>query len=194
MEREKFMKDFFYNKNSKLSVEEFDAFVLEDLQKANLRAKRLLGVEDSFANSFNPIAITTPALANGQVAAVFVYAEEKLRYDLAQHFTLLFGDRILFYYSCVIDHKTGSAFNDRAVEIPYSKIKTIETISKFTYIDKVEHHVFQITIAVDELENIVLPLRILMVDEDTPKEDYLLSPEIVEISSNLKKFLRTKLK
>lgn len=193
MNRQKFMETFFFKKRHNLSLENFDAFAQEDLSKVTERAKELLGVDDSYINEFNPIIVSTPIVATDTVEPVFIYGEDRLRYDLAQFAALFFSKNVLFHYSCIIDHKTSASFNDKIVEIPYLKIKTIETSSRFTNIDKVKHHVFEIKLVLDELDDIIIPFRILLVDSTTPKEEYLISKESLELASKLKSFLRTKL-
>lgn len=194
MDRKEFMKDFIFNTRSKLNPEDFDAFVQEDLAKAATRAKLLLGVDDYFINEFNPIFISVPAPATNSVSPVFVYGQDKLRYDLASFFAVFFGKDYLFYYSCLIDHKSGSGFNDKTIEIPYGKIESLETSSRFTMINEVEHHLFEVKIILDGLDNIVIPLRALIVDEKTTADDYLIAKELLDLSASLKGFLRNKMK
>lgn len=193
MERQDFMKAFFF-KRKKADPAIFDDFALEDLNTTITRAKTILGVDDFFINEFSPIIVTTPAPATKTFEPVLVYGDDKLRFDLANFNALFFSENFLFYFVCMIDHKTGASFNDKSIEIPYSKIKTIETSSRFQIIDKIEHHVFEIKIVLDNLDDIVLPLRILLVDSKTEKEDYLIPEDLVELSSSLKAFLRYKIK
>lgn len=193
MERQKFMAEFFLKKRNELDPADFDAFVLEDLNKATTRAKRLLGVDDLFVNAHNPVIVAIPVATTETMEPIFVYNKDKLRYDLANFSALFFGEKFLFHYSCLIDHKTGASLNDKTLEIPYSKIKTIETSSRFAFIDKMEHHIFEIKILFNDLETIVIPLRILLVDIKTPKEDYLIPQELLDLSASLKAFLRTKI-
>lgn len=194
MERKDFMRKFFFSRSSKLNSSDFDAFVLEDVNKATLKAKQLLGIDDFFINEYNPIIVSTPAEARAKIEPVLVYGKDKVRYDLANFSALFFNKEFLFHYTCLIDHKSGAILNDKVVEIPYAKIKTIETVSKFTLIDRVEHHVFEIIIVLEDLENIVIPLRVLVVDQKTTKEDYIISKDLLNLSANLKGFLRSKIK
>jgi len=193
MERRDFMAEFFLRKKNTLNPSDFDAFVLQDINKSTTRAKTLLGVDDFFVNEFNPIVVSTPAAATKTVEPYLVYGEDKLRYDLADFNALFFGKNFMFSHSCTIDHKTGALFNDRTVEIPYSKIKTIETSSRFDLIDKMEHHIFEVKIILDNLDDIIIPLRILLVDAKTDQDEYLIPKGLLELSSNLKAFLRTKM-
>lgn len=193
MERLEFMEAMFFKKRHNLKLEDFDSYVEEDLNKAKNKAKELFGVDDMFVNEFNPIIVSTPLPATDTVEPICVYGKDRMRYDLAKFTALYFSKDVIFHYNCVIDHKTGANFNDKLVEIPYVKIKTLNTSSKFAQIDNVKHHVFEIELVLDNLDNIVIPLRILLVDDSTPLDEYLISKDILELASNLKGFLRTKL-
>lgn len=193
MERQNFMGTFFFKKRHDLNFEDFDQFVEEDLKKAKDKAKKLLGVDAMFVNEFNPIIVSTPLPTTKTIEPIYIYGEDRMRYDLAQFAALYFSKDVMFYYKSVIDHKTGANFNDKVVEIPYKRIKTINTSSRFAQVNNLNHHIFEIEIVLDCLDNIVIPLRILLVDETTPKDEYLISNNILEIASNLKSFLRTKL-
>lgn len=193
MERQSFMAEFFLKKRSRLDPADFDKFVLEDLNKATTRAKQLLGVDDFFINEYNPVVVSMPVETTETLEPILIYGKDKLRYDLANFSAVFFNEKFLFHYSCIIDHKTGASLNDKTHEIPYSKIKTIETSSRFTFIDKIEHHVFEIKILFDDLEDISIPLRVLLVDAKTPKDEYLLSKELLDLSTSLKAFLRNKI-
>lgn len=193
MERQSFMETFFFKKRHNLTFEEFDEYVAHDLEKATARAKQLLGVKNDAVNAFNPIIVSTPAKTTETVAPILLYGHDFIRYDLANFMGLFFGEDLMFYCTCTIDHKTSSSFNDRTIEIPYSKVITIETSSRFAYIDNHEHHVFEIKIVLNDLDDIVIPLRIMLVDANTNKEDYLVPKELLDLASDFRAFLRTKI-
>ncbi|NLN50674.1 MAG: hypothetical protein GX149_03505 [Acholeplasmataceae bacterium] len=193
MARKKFMRRFFHRKNHRLKIEDFDTYILEDLKKANQRAKLLLGVEDAEVNAFPPLLLTTPIEERKGIKPILVYGEDKLRYDLANFNAVYFGKHSLFCYSTMIDHKTGSSYNDRAMELSYIQIQSIETSIEFKKINKTELHIFKLKLVLSELKSIVIPLRVMLIDIKTPKEDYLLDPELLNLATNLKSFLREKL-
>lgn len=194
MDRKKFMKKFFFKKQNDKSIGQFDGYVLEDLQKAQNRAKLLLGVEEHLVNEFNPIVISTPAVSDEFFEPVLIYGEDRIRFDVADFDAIYFGKDLLFYYSCVIDHKTGASFNDTLIEVPYSKISSIETASTFETINSNKHHVFELGLSISENESINIPLRLLLVDDETAEEDFLVPRELLEMSTDLKEFLRGKIK
>lgn len=194
MSREKFMKKFFFKKQSDKSMTQFDAFVLEDLDKAQVRAKLLLGVDEKFVNEFSPIVVSTPAVADDLFEPVLVYGEDRVRYDIANFDALFFGKDMVFYYSCVIDHKTGASLNDTLIELPYSKVLSLETSSRFEEINGQNHHVFELGLVVSENESLTIPLRLLLVNDKTKEEDYLIQKDLLEMSADLKTFLRKKIK
>ncbi len=194
MDRKKFMKKFFFKNQNEKSIAKFDEFVLDDFEKAQVRAKLLLGIDEQFVNEFNPIVVSTPAVADDLFEPILVYGEDRIRYDIANFDALFFGKDTLFYYSCVIDHKTGASLNDTLVELPYSKVLSLETYSRFEEINGQNHHVFELGIVVSENESINLTLRLLLVDDKTKEGDYLIQKDLLEVSSDLKAFLRTKIK
>lgn len=193
MKRKEFMNEFFHSRRRRnLSISDFDAYVLEDINKATTNAKTILGVDDFVVNEFSPVLVSTPAANSDILEPVIVFSEDKMRYDIANFNALFFGSKFLFHYSCMIDHKTGASFNHHTVEVPYSEIKAIETSSRFELIEEIEHHVFDITLILDNYE-LVVPLRTLLVDIKTEKKEYLIPKDLLDLMTSLKAFLRKKI-
>lgn len=186
--RKKFMRKFFRRGKSKRRVDIYDKYVKDDILAATKRGKLLLGLDDEALLAHPSLVYALPALK-----AKLVFNKDRVRFDLSHFHTLYFDEETLYYYNTIINHKIKGNHSDTALELPYKQIKAIETSLKFVKINNRPHHVFELVLRLDSLNNINVPLKMLAYDSKTPKEAYLIDQELLDMVSSLKQFLRAKM-
>ncbi len=192
MNREKFMRKFFKNTKKSL-LDDFDLYIQKDMEKAFDRAKDFLGVLDEEISAHVPIATNAPEALNRDLKSKFVYHDNKIRFDVGRYYTLMFGEKLMHFYTSIINHETGEIYNDLGVSIPYNRVKTVQTSLLFKHKLKRNHHVFELRLAIDGMKDINLILRNIVVDNETPDAQYGLDVKLKEISEDLLYFLREKI-
>ncbi len=193
MKREKFMKKFFKRNKVKKMVDRFDEYVKSDLIEATQRGKILLGIDPDNIFAHPSLVYSMPAIVNKKIRSTLVYGKDRVRFDLSHFNALYFDEETLYYYQTYIDHKISGGFNDVAIELPYREIKALETSLKFVKIGGVPHNLFELKFKLNNLDDIVVPLKVMAFDHKTPNEDYLIDKDLLDVVTKLKQFLRTKL-
>lgn len=192
MNRNKFMNKFFKKRSSSL-IEDFDLYINADMQNAFDKAKDFLGLHDEDMMAHTPIATNAPEALNRDMKSKFVYHDNKIRFDVGRYYTLIFGDKLMYFYTAIINHETGEIYNDLGVSVPYNRIKAVQTSLLFKNRLKRNHHVYELRLAVDGMKDINLILKNTVVDSETPDAHYQLDDRLKDVTESLLNFLRKKI-
>lgn len=185
--RKNVVQKLFRRGDSKRLINSFDQYVNIDIIDATKRGKLLLGLDESKIFSHPSLVYSIPA-----VKSKININKDRVRFDVSHFNALYFGQDYLYYYNTHIDHAIKGSYNDIALELPYKQIKALETSIKFVKINKLPHYVFELTLKLEGLNDIKIPLKMMLFDPKTAVEDYLIDQNLLNIVSELKKFLRTK--
>ncbi len=192
MNRQKFMRKFFKSTKKSL-INDFDLYVEKDMENAFERAKDFLALQDSDISAHTPIATNAPEALNRDLKSKFIYHENKIRFDVGRYYSLMFGEDLMYFYTSIINHETGEIYNDLAVNIPYNRIKTIQTSLLFKHKLKRNHHVYELRIMIEGMDDINLILRNIVVDNETPDAQFNLDTKLKDVTEDLLFFLRNKI-
>lgn len=193
MDRLEFMKVFFGKKKAKVSIADFDKYATEDIKEGINRAKRFLGVETEDINAYAPIVTVFPESLVRDVNTLYLYQDGEVRYDINRLSILFFGDSGFYFYTVLVDHKKGIFYNDKAIEMPYIQINGIQSAYYFKNKNQVNYHVFELTLALEGLKDIVLPIKYNLINAQTPDIFYDFEQDALDLVTNLRKFLREKI-
>ncbi|MCK9493850.1 MAG: hypothetical protein M0Q00_05750 [Acholeplasmataceae bacterium] len=193
MDRLEFMKAFFSKKKAKVSIADFDKYATEDVTEGIERAKRFLGFEAHDINAYAPIVTVFPESLAREVNTLYLYQDGEVRYDINRLSILFFGEGGFYFYTALIDHKKGIFYNDKAIEMPYIQINGVQSAYYFKNKNQVNYHIFELTIILEGLKDIVIPIKYDLINAQTPDIFYDLDQESLDLVTNLRKFLRDKI-
>lgn len=179
-------------KRNPIKAKQYELLVKEDRFLAYEKIVDKLHISIKDLANIQPILIFSPAW-NFSMDNKMLYVEKlnKYHYLLEQLQSITFGKRAIFLYSNVINHASGTCFENKVTEFLYRDVVSIET--KFV-VDKLvlnfrEILFMEITLRSGKVVSVILRDRII----DSPvSENDALSLEEENIIKTLKKAIRQK--
>ncbi len=181
----------FMHKTNPIKEKQYELLVKEDRFLAYEKIVETLNISLKELSDIQPILIFSPAW-NFAIPNKTVYSKKykKDHYLLEQFQSLTFGKKTVHLYTNVINHATGSFYENKVVEFSYDSIVSVETRFSVEKLIKNYREVLflEITLNSSKVINVILRERII----DSPLlENDKLSDSEQEIIKNIKKAIRT---